>query len=175
MRTNVAGFALTFALGLVVLLIGFLALSAGGLVQLGPAGEVATETTAPDSLAQVPAAPFTDAVTYRTTLPADAAAIEAGDALFKNNCSQCHAVNDKVVGPALAGITKRRTIGWIIPWVHNSAKVIANGDAYAVALYEANGKQQMPACPQLSDEDIRNIVTWIRTTGETSAPLVSTY
>ena len=162
MRTNVAGFALTFAMGLVVLLIGFLALSAGGLVQLGPAEEVAAEAAASDSLAKAPTARLaSDVVTYRATLPADAQVILVGDALFKNNCAQCHAVNDKVVGPALAGITKRRGLPWIISWVHNSSKVIASGDAYAVALYEANGKQQMPAFPQLSDEDIRIIVAYV--------------
>ena len=91
----------------------------------------------------------------------DAAAIAAGDALFKNNCVQCHAVNEKVVGPALGGISKRRPISWIIPWIHNSAKVIASGDAYAVKLYEDNGKQQMPAFPQLSDKEITSIVAWI--------------
>ena len=91
----------------------------------------------------------------------DAAAIAAGDALFKNNCAQCHAVNDKVVGPALGGITKRRSISWIIPWVHNSAKVIASGDEYAVKLYNDNGKQQMPAFPQLADKDITSIIAWV--------------
>ena len=91
----------------------------------------------------------------------DAAAIAAGDALFKNNCAQCHAVNDKVVGPALGGITKRRSISWIIPWVHNSAKVIASGDDYAVKLYNDNGKQQMPAFPQLTDKDITSIIAWV--------------
>ena len=92
---------------------------------------------------------------------ADAAAIAAGDALFKNNCAQCHAVNDKVVGPALGGILKRRTISWLIPWIHNSAKVIASGDDYAVKLYNDNGKQQMPAFPQLSDKEIASIMAWI--------------
>ena len=91
----------------------------------------------------------------------DAAAIAAGDALFKNNCAQCHAVNDKVVGPALSGIMKRRTISWVIPWIHNSAKVIASGDDYAVKLYNEYGKQQMPAFPQLSDKDITSIMAWI--------------
>ncbi|TDN37781.1 c-type cytochrome [Hymenobacter sp. UV11] len=91
----------------------------------------------------------------------DAAAIAAGDALFKNNCAQCHAVNDKVVGPALGGITKRRSISWIIPWIHNSAKVIASGDEYAVKLYNDNGKQQMPAFPQLSDKEITSIIAWV--------------
>ena len=99
----------------------------------------------------------------------DAAAIAAGDALFKSNCAQCHAVNEKVVGPALGGILKRRTISWIIPWIHNSAKVIASGDDYAVKLYNDNGKQQMPAFPQLSDKEITSIMAWI-TSAEGVAP-----
>ena len=90
----------------------------------------------------------------------DAAAIAAGDALFKSNCAQCHAVNEKVVGPALAGITKRRNIGWIIPWVKNSAKVVASGDEYAVKLFNDNGKQQMPSFP-LTDKEITSIVSWV--------------
>ncbi len=91
----------------------------------------------------------------------DAAAIAAGDALFKNNCAQCHAVNDKVVGPALAGIAKRRSISWLIPWIHNSSKVIASGDEYAVKLFNDYGKQQMPAFPQLSDKEITSIIAWV--------------
>ncbi len=90
----------------------------------------------------------------------DAAAVQAGDALFKANCAQCHAVNEQVVGPALAGISKRRPITWIIPWVHNSAKVVASGDEYAVALYNKFQKQQMPSFA-LSDKEITSIVAYI--------------
>jgi len=39
MRTNPAAFALSLGMGLIVLLIGFLALSAAGLVNAGPAME----------------------------------------------------------------------------------------------------------------------------------------
>ncbi len=90
----------------------------------------------------------------------DAAAVQAGDALFKANCTQCHAVNEQVVGPALAGISKRRPITWIIPWIHNSAKVVASGDEYAVALYNKFQKQQMPSFA-LSDKEITSIVAYI--------------
>jgi mono/diheme cytochrome c family protein len=90
----------------------------------------------------------------------DAAAISAGDALFKNNCAQCHAVNDVVVGPALKDITKRRPISWIIPWVKNSSKVVASGDEYAVKLFNQYQKQQMPSF-QLSDAEITSIVAYI--------------
>ncbi|RZK17080.1 MAG: cytochrome c [Hymenobacter sp.] len=85
---------------------------------------------------------------------------KAGDALFKANCAQCHAVNEKVVGPALAGITKRRPISWLVPWVQNSAKVVASGDDYGVKLFNDNGKQQMPSFA-LSKKEIEDIVAWV--------------
>jgi mono/diheme cytochrome c family protein len=105
-------------------------------------------------------APTATANAAPATGGADPAAIAAGDALFKANCAQCHAVNEKVVGPALGGITKRRPISWLIPWVKNSAKVIASGDEYAVKLYNENGKQQMPSFG-LSDKEITSIVAWV--------------
>ena len=101
----------------------------------------------------------------------DAAAIAAGDALFKGNCTQCHAVNEQVVGPALGGISKRRPIAWIIPWIKNSSKVVAGGDEYAVALYNKFNKQQMPSFA-LSDKEITSIVAYITSEeGKASAAL----
>ena len=99
----------------------------------------------------------------------DAAAIAAGDALFKGNCAQCHAVHEQVVGPALGGITKRRPLSWIIPWIKNSSKVVASGDDYAVTLYNKYNKQQMPSFA-LSDKEITSIVAYITSEeGKTSA------
>jgi len=112
---------------------------------------------------------------YVPTSVGEASAIAAGDALFKNNCAQCHAVNDKVVGPALAGITKRRRIAWLIPWVKNSSKVIASGDEYAVKVFNDNAKQQMPAFPQLADRDIKDILTWVTSQeGRTASSALAT-
>jgi mono/diheme cytochrome c family protein len=110
--------------------------------------------------AQGVTAPNATAGAAPATGGADAAAIQAGDALFKANCAQCHAVNEKVVGPALAGITKRRSISWLIPWIKNSAKVVASGDEYAVKLFNENGKQQMPSFG-LSDKEITSIIAWV--------------
>jgi len=95
-----------------------------------------------------------------TTGGGDAAAIQAGDALFKANCTQCHAINEQVVGPALAGISKRRPITWIIPWIKNSSKLVASGDEYAVAINNKFQKQQMPSFG-LSDKEITSIVAYI--------------
>ena len=89
-----------------------------------------------------------------------AAEVAAGDALFKGNCAQCHAVNEQVVGPALAGITKRRPMSWILPWVKNSSKMVASGDDYAVALFNKFNGQQMPSFA-LSDKEITAIGAYI--------------
>ncbi|MCA8830887.1 c-type cytochrome [Hymenobacter pini] len=107
-------------------------------------------------------ASFTDSVPADRPLPpgVDAAAVAAGDALFKGNCAQCHAVNEVIVGPALAGITKRRPMSWITSWVKNSSKLVASGDDYAVKIFEQYQKQQMPSF-QLSEKEIQQIVSYI--------------
>jgi mono/diheme cytochrome c family protein len=141
----------------------FLALAGPALAQdAASTANVSKEGVAPGGTAGATAgAAAAPAAAAQGSGGGDAAAIAAGDALFKNNCAQCHAVNDKVVGPALAGISKRRTISWLIPWVKNSSKVIASGDEYAVKLFNDNGKQQMPAFPQLADNDIKSIIAWV--------------
>jgi mono/diheme cytochrome c family protein len=164
MRTNLPGFALTVGMGLIVILLGLGALSMAGLVSLMPAEAFATEQQMPAN--EDPLIPKNEVGAVNTGKPASAAevsAIAAGDALFKSNCTQCHAVNEKIVGPALAGITQRRSMAWLVPWVHNPAKVIASGDAYAVKLFDDYSKQQMPSFPQLSKKDIENIIAYVST------------
>ena len=87
--------------------------------------------------------------------------IVAGDALFKANCAQCHAVNELVVGPALSGIDKRRPLPWIIKWVQNSSKVVASGDEYGVKLFNEFQQQQMPSFA-LSAAEIKQIMQYVR-------------
>ena len=90
----------------------------------------------------------------------DAAAVAAGDALFKGNCAQCHAVNEVVVGPALAGIRQRRPMPWITAWVKNSSKLVASGDEYAVKIFDQYQQQQMPSF-QLSNAEMQAIFQYI--------------
>lgn len=166
MRTNLTGFALTVGMGLIVIMLGFLGLSTAGLVgySADEDAQIAQEQLSGASNSSDPndsTAMLASAKTKKPLAPGEAAAIAAGDALFKANCTQCHAVNEKIVGPALAGINKRRTTSWIVSWVHNPAKVIASGDEYAVKLFDDNGKQQMPSFPQLSEKDIKDILAWV--------------
>lgn len=169
MRTNLTGFALTVGMGLIVIMLGFLGLSTAGLVGYSADDIALSAQLAQDSINNQQKAfacqgsgPLSSTA-YVPASPREAAAIAAGDALFKANCTQCHAVNEKVVGPALAGITKRRSTSWLVSWVHNPAKVIASGDEYAVKLFSDYGKQQMPSFPQLSKKEIEDIIAYVST------------
>jgi mono/diheme cytochrome c family protein len=170
MRTNLTGFALTVGMGLIVVMLGFLGLSAANLV--GFSADEARQTEAAERNQEEAWAAYQHELAHPKSKPTpmvngvaasgdELASIEAGDALFNANCGQCHAVNEKVVGPALAGIAKRRSTPWLVSWVHNPAKVIASGDDYAVKLFDDNGKQQMPSFPQLSEKDIKDIISYI--------------
>jgi mono/diheme cytochrome c family protein len=97
----------------------------------------------------------------------DPAAIKAGETLFNANCKACHAVKRKLVGPALAGVQDRApSIDWIIDFVHNSSAVISSGDEYAVKLYNEYNKTQMTAFTSLKDEDILNILAYVKSEAE---------
>ncbi|GGG41031.1 hypothetical protein GCM10011378_16600 [Hymenobacter glacieicola] len=129
-------------------------LSVSGLLEPEPAPVKVTLASKPDEPATGPASP------HQLPAGADAEAVAAGDALFKANCAQCHAINEVVVGPALAGLSRRRPISWITAWVKNSSKMVAHGDEYAVKIFNQYQKQQMPSF-QLSDQEIKAIVAYI--------------
>ena len=93
-----------------------------------------------------------------------------GKALFQQNCASCHNVHKKLTGPALAGVEERWGDKKLLhQWIHNSATVIAGGDAYANALFNEYNKQAMPPFPQFSDADIDDILSFIAKEGTASA------
>lgn len=100
---------------------------------------------------------------YAQEISKDPAAISAGQALFNANCKACHRVHQKLVGPALAGVYDRTpSIDWIKSFVKNSSAVIASGEPYAVKLYEEYNKTQMTAFSSFKDEEIMNILAYVK-------------
>lgn len=103
-----------------------------------------------------------EAFAQKDQVPTDEAIIKNGESLFKDwGCNTCHAVDRKVVGPALAGAYDRRTLPWIYEFVKNSSKVIASGDAQAVAIYNEFNQLQMPN-HDLEDNDILAIMAYVK-------------
>jgi mono/diheme cytochrome c family protein len=110
---------------------------------------------------------FLNFTSYAQEISTDPAAIKAGETLFNANCKACHAVKRKLVGPALGGVQDRApSIQWIKDFVHNSSAVIKSGDEYAVKLYTEYNKTQMTAFTSLKDEDIMNILAYVKAENE---------
>src|SRR5690606_31728452 len=91
----------------------------------------------------------------------DEQAVQNGKSLFNANCSACHNLDQKLIGPALRGITDRREVQWAKDFIHNSQKVIASGDPTAVALFAEYNNVIMPAMPFLSEDDLNNLLAYI--------------
>ncbi len=97
-----------------------------------------------------------------------------GEQLYKANCTACHAINEKVVGPALKDVHKRRESAWLLKWIKNSQKLIASGDPVAVQVYKENNESPMTAFENLTDAQISSIVDYIKKESEApAAPAVA--
>lgn len=157
---------------LLVFLTGGVFFAATGLVTpLADAANATAAKAATDTVANASLAPDSNAV-GQVASPEELKAAVAGETLFKGNCAQCHAVNEVVVGPALAGLHERRPVSWLIPWIKNSSKVVASGDEYGVKIYNQYQKQQMPSF-QLSDQEITAILTYIKVLGGATSGVAS--
>ena len=93
-----------------------------------------------------------------------------GAAIFQANCTQCHKINEKYVGPALRDVHKKHDEAYLLKWIRNSQGVIKAGDPYAVALYKEYSETVMPAF-DLPDGDIKAVIAYIKT--ESEKPVVA--
>ncbi|MFN3802552.1 c-type cytochrome [Belliella pelovolcani] len=88
-------------------------------------------------------------------------AIAAGKSIFNANCKTCHKLDQKYTGPALRGVTDRRSIDWAKSFIRNSGALIASGDAQANAIYKEYNNLAMPSHEFLSDTDLDNLLSYI--------------
>mmetsp|Transcript_23497 Transcript_23497/g.27200 ORF Transcript_23497/g.27200 Transcript_23497/m.27200 type:complete len:435 (-) Transcript_23497:8481-9785(-) len=88
----------------------------------------------------------------------DAARQTEGRKLFKSLCASCHKLDKKLVGPALGGIEERRENAWLLAWIKNNAELRASGDRDAIAIFEEYNGSAMTAFPQLSDQQVNDIL-----------------
>ena len=89
-----------------------------------------------------------------------------GEKLFKADCSACHALDKQLVGPALGGVVDRLKTeqnldtDWLHKWIKDNKSLIASGDKYAVEVFEKFNKTEMTAFPNLTDQDINDILEY---------------
>jgi len=112
-------------------------------------------------------------LTFQNTFAQDDPAVTAGKALFNANCAACHKLNKRAVGPALKGVSAKYDKEWLYSWIKNSTAMVKSGDAQAVAIYEEYNGSVMTSFPQLSNEDIDNILAYTDYTPPAAAAAVS--
>jgi mono/diheme cytochrome c family protein len=87
--------------------------------------------------------------------------LQNGEKLYRTNCSACHKIDNDAAGPQLAFMGRKFKPEWLIPYVHNSAKMINEGDVYANCIYQRWNMVSMTAFPTLTDEDILAIRDYV--------------
>lgn len=97
-------------------------------------------------------------VTSLTLGDLDAALADKGEKMFSGTCSACHKLDQRYVGPALSGITKRRSPEWIMNMILNPTGMTQN-DETAKALL---GEYMTQMSVNVSEEDARAILEYFR-------------
>ena len=104
----------------------------------------------PISTSVIPAAPQEKAIDH------------PGQKIFNANCTPCHRMHQKLIGPPLAGVLERRDSLWVIKMIRNSSQLIASGDAAAAQLFRGYNGIQMTSFTSFSDEDLRTLLEYIK-------------
>ncbi|NNE29443.1 MAG: cytochrome c [Saprospiraceae bacterium] len=87
--------------------------------------------------------------------------LTVGKTLFKNNCKACHAIDQKLVGPALKGVEERRDSVWIYKFIKGSQAMVEAGDETAVSLFNEFNQVPMPN-QKVNDQEIGLILDYVQ-------------
>jgi mono/diheme cytochrome c family protein len=88
-------------------------------------------------------------------------AVERGKKIFKANCTACHRLDKKLIGPPLYKIGDLRSLEWLKLWIKDNNALRASGDKDAIAIFEQYKGMPMTPFPQLSDQDIEDVVKYL--------------
>ncbi len=88
-----------------------------------------------------------------------------GKVVFVAKCSACHKISKRVVGPALAGVTERRSSEWIMNMILNPEKMVAENPIAKKLLAEYLAPM---ANQNLTEEEARLILEYFRTKTSTT-------
>ena len=105
-------------------------------------------------------------LTFSTSLTAQEGDPANGKSLFNTNCAACHKLDKPMTGPALRNVEARLAEeegldrAWLNAWIRNSSGLIKSGDAYANKVFAEWNNVAMTAFPQLSDQDISDILAY---------------
>ena len=91
-----------------------------------------------------------------------------GETLFKANCTACHKIDQRVIGPALGPqVTSETDDKYLTKWIQNNQALIAAKEPRAVKIYNEFNQANMTVFGSLSDGDVANILAYIRSDWKT--------
>ncbi len=98
---------------------------------------------------------------------------EAGRAVFATKCAACHSLGgNRLVGPALGGVTARRTRDWLVRWISAPNQVLSEGDSIARRLLAESNSVPMPNL-SLSPAEVNAVIAYLQTASDTGLGPVS--
>lgn len=86
--------------------------------------------------------------------------VTKGKQIFETKCLSCHKINEKFVGPALIGVTKRRKPEWIMNQILNPEEMTKK-DEVAKRLFHEYNMTQM-TFQNVTQDDARAILEYFR-------------
>ena len=84
-----------------------------------------------------------------------------GEVVFKAKCTACHKITKKFVGPALKGVTQRRSSEWIMNMAMNPEEMIKKDPIAQKLLIEYNGAPM--ANQNITEVEARALLEYFRT------------
>jgi cytochrome c len=96
----------------------------------------------------------------------DQTMVAKGKEVFIAKCSACHKISKRVVGPALAGVTERRSPEWIMNMIMNPEEMVAKDPVAKQLLAEYLAPM---ANQNVTEEEARLLLEYFRTKTASSA------
>ena len=140
--------------------------SCGGETPKEVKTEVAEEAVSNEVVTEEPAAEANSGdigvgpITSITLGDIDDALVEKGKEVYKANCTACHKIGKRVVGPALGGVTERRTPEWIMNMIMNPEEMVEKDPTAKALLAEYLAPM---ANQNITEEEARAILEFLRT------------
>jgi mono/diheme cytochrome c family protein len=91
--------------------------------------------------------------------PIDPQKAARGEEIFKSKCSACHKLDEKYVGPALKGVTQRRSPEWILNQILNPTEMTQK-DPIAKELLATHLTQMTPQ--NLTEDEAKSVLDYFR-------------
>lgn len=87
--------------------------------------------------------------------------IQQGQTIFEAQCKVCHDLDRRQIGPALASVTDRRPLPWLLDFLESPTEMLEKGDDYTNFLV-TNYPLIMPDFGFMSQEDKLAVLAYIR-------------